>query len=385
MLRAAGAGPADRSNEADGSGVYAVMSTWTRTLASTSAIIATAALIVLPLAAAAGTTARPAAGPVPAGFKPRSVTFVSASDGWVLGTAACAHKPCTSIVRTIDGGHTWHGIAAPRFPLARFWSGRGLSRLRFADIHDGFAYGSQLWVTHNAGSAWHRVALPGQVADLEASAGSVYAAVTAHGAVTIYRSPAGADSWHPVAGLPAGVHGFSGLSLITLHGTAAWIVLGSHVYTSQTGTTWTREHVKCPKNLGIASLGAFSSARVTLLCSGQPGLGSSQKALLSSSDGGARYARAGTPPAGGDSGFLAQPGARHVFVATSSGATWLYVSTDGGRHWRTNLQLDDGGKGWSDFGFTTASQGVAVEGLPVTGSHLYITYDAGRTWHRVTF
>src|SRR5439155_13711178 len=59
----------------------------------------------------------PPGGPVPPGFLAASVTFVSPSNGWVLGSAPCASPPCTSIVRTTDGGHTWKGIPAPRAPL----------------------------------------------------------------------------------------------------------------------------------------------------------------------------------------------------------------------------------------------------------------------------
>jgi len=47
------------------------------------------------------------AGPVPAGFGATSVTFVSADEAFVLGTAPCAHAPCTSIVRTLDRGASW--------------------------------------------------------------------------------------------------------------------------------------------------------------------------------------------------------------------------------------------------------------------------------------
>ena len=48
----------------------------------------------------------PVGGPVPAGFRAVDLTWVSTDQGWALGTAPCAQAPCTSIVRTLDGGQT---------------------------------------------------------------------------------------------------------------------------------------------------------------------------------------------------------------------------------------------------------------------------------------
>ena len=74
-----------------------------------------------------------------------------------------------------------------------------------------------------------------------------------------------------------------------------------------------------------------------MLCTSPIGLGSSGKKVYNSSSGGAHFVKGGNVPNGGDGGLLAQPGPRHLFVATSSGATWIYVSNDGGRHWRISL------------------------------------------------
>ncbi|HUA40984.1 MAG TPA: hypothetical protein VMA32_05445 [Streptosporangiaceae bacterium] len=330
----------------------------------------------------------PRVGPVPAGFKVASVTFVSASEGWVLGTTkTCAHAPCTSVLWTTNGGATWAGIPAPVYKLAKYDFAAGLQRLRFADPSDGFAYGSQLWATHNGGSAWHRVRqVPGYITDLEASAGRVYAVSTSGSSArqVVYASPAGTDSWHRVTGLPV-TKGYGGLGTITLHGTAAWIILQNRLYSTKTGSHWVRDSFKCPGSFGIASVGAYSAQKITLLCVGNAGLGSTQKVLYASSDGGAHFRKVGTPPAGGDGGLLAEPTPRHLFIATASGATWLYASTNAGRSWRTNFTRDDGGKGWNDFGFTTATQGVAVEGTPTIGSTLWMTTNAGRSWHKVKF
>ena len=50
------------------------------------------------------TPAPPPGGPVPGGFTATSVTFVSAQEAFVLGTAPCPNAVCTSIVRTFDRG-----------------------------------------------------------------------------------------------------------------------------------------------------------------------------------------------------------------------------------------------------------------------------------------
>ena len=70
----------------------------------------------------------PAGGPVPAGFRSQSATFVSADQGWVLGTAPCAKAPCTSIVRTNDDGATWAGTPAPTDGLENPESGSNVSQ-----------------------------------------------------------------------------------------------------------------------------------------------------------------------------------------------------------------------------------------------------------------
>jgi photosystem II stability/assembly factor-like uncharacterized protein len=226
--------------------------------------------------------------------------------------------------------------------------------------------------------------VPGYIADLEASDGEVYAASLRSNHVAIYRSPAGANDWHRVAGLP-NASGFGALGTITLHGKAAWIILGNRIYATQNGRSWAPESVRCPRLLGFTSVAAFSAKDVTLLCTGNPGLSNTEKVVYASSDGGVRYTKAGSPPSGGDGGVLAEPTTRHLFLASSSAANWIYVSANGGRRWSNSVFLSDGGKGWNDFGFTTATQGAAVEGTPALGSAMYMTYNAGKTWHKVRF
>jgi hypothetical protein len=307
-------------------------------------------------------------------------------------TGPCAVQPCTSIVRTTDAGASWVGIPAPRFSLDPSSWQTGLNYLRFANPLDGFAFGSQLWATHDGGANWQQVPLPGRIADLETSAGVVYAAVVGRDdGVTIYRSPASGGAWTLVAGLPADAPDPADvqpvdLGRITLHSTAAWIILSGQLYSTQTGVSWVREPATCAPGYAMASAAAYSAQQLTLLCAGNSGMGSEGKMLYSSADGGASFTLTGAPTSGDHLNLLAEPTAQHIFLATFSAGTWLDVSADGGQTWGSTLRIDDGGLGWSDFGFTTPSQGVAIEGNPAFGtSSMYMTWDAGQTWHKITF
>ena len=58
--------------------------------------------------------APPAGTTVPSGFEPGSVTFVSASTGFVIGIdASCAAGSCVALARTEDAGSSWVALPAP--------------------------------------------------------------------------------------------------------------------------------------------------------------------------------------------------------------------------------------------------------------------------------
>src|SRR5919197_966364 len=74
-------------------------------------------------------------------------------------------------------------------------------RVRFANLNDGWVFGPGLWSTHDGGVRWARVSLPGasgaQVSSLEASAGSVHAALLDGPKLRIESSPVGSEAWQP--------------------------------------------------------------------------------------------------------------------------------------------------------------------------------------------
>ena len=124
----------------------------------------------------------------------------------MVGAAPCSlvglQPPCGAILRTTDGGRNFTALEAPRASLAGRLSPSGYSQIRFADLKDGFAYGPDLYATHDGGTTWHPVDVGGNVIDLAISDGEVYATVSPNGSDSgrLMRSPVGQDQWTTVGG-----------------------------------------------------------------------------------------------------------------------------------------------------------------------------------------
>ena len=128
--------------------------------------------------------AQPSGGPVPAGFRAASVTFVSAREAFALGAAPCGHAPCTLVARTLDRGASWRGLPAPAVPLGEPYAGTGPAvwGIRFATREHGFVFGNGLWVTTSGGEHWSPVAYPGgAIMSLEIIGRQVLAVTARHG------------------------------------------------------------------------------------------------------------------------------------------------------------------------------------------------------------
>lgn len=387
-----------------------------RTAPSTSAATTTVAPTTSapPPVTMTPTTRASVSGPVPAGFKVQSATFVSVDRGWVLGTAACASPPCTSMART-DGNGRWVGVPAPLDGLSNGSSTAqtGVSEVRFADDSNGWVFGPDLWSTHDGVTTWNRVTVGSavsQVIALETAAGEVDAVVTdcAVGSAPcpgqLWHAPIGSDQFTqvPSVQLPNGV---AGPSALALHGRTGYLVANpegttgasSTLWATTDGTSW-RSHPSPCESSTLQSVAAVDSRRATALCAGGAAAGSTAKTLYGTADGGATFTPEGSPPPrGGDGGTVVAASASDLAIATSSAAAEIYRSTDGGATWRTAVQLDDGGLGFGDFGFTDATHGFAVhapaarvtQGGAAVGqfgpnlASLYRTNDGGGTWSPV--
>jgi photosystem II stability/assembly factor-like uncharacterized protein len=305
----------------------------------------------------------PVGGPVPAKFVPSSVTFISTDTGWALGQAPCSTPPCTSVVRTRDGGKTWRGIPAPVAQL------RGL---RFTDLLHGYAFGDQLFTTSDGGAHWTRQPSV-KIASLEVGHGKVWAIAEGH----VLTGPVG-GALTSFMDLPKGVGGS-----VVLHGAAVFFALakldtGSTqpiVAVSTDGSPSFQRYTPPCSDSQLPDLAAVSDTQLSLVCQEAEGsAGQQPKHFYTSTTGGRTWSARLADPAQ-IIGTTVAATASATFVGNSR--TGIEVTRDGGRTWAASLRSE---AGCSYVGFVSSTVGEAL-----VGEQLRLTHDAGRTWSVARF
>jgi photosystem II stability/assembly factor-like uncharacterized protein len=352
-----------------------------------------------PSAAEPGTTAPQAAGgPVPRGFRPYSVTSVGGGVTFLLGDAPCQTAPCTSIVRSSDGGRTWIGLPAPRAPLPDWSLGEasprsGVRDLRFASARDGWAYGGALFATHDGARSWTKTDPGGTVLDLATDGTTAYAVVAtcdASGAscsnARLRSTAASRDRWRDVPGVGGAAYG-----RISLGGGGGVVVLtqssGTALLFVRSGSRWNPVTSPCPTSDQLAAAtAAAASSRLFGFCGGGA-LGSLYLGTYVSTDGGHSWRRQSATPLSLANGSLVATAAatsQLVFAGTLRpdipGA--LVETRDGGRNW-TDATVPAIQGGWRYVGASSASSLVALPGEP-DGS-VWTSRDGGLRWAAYRF
>jgi photosystem II stability/assembly factor-like uncharacterized protein len=354
-----------------------------------------------PASASAGPTGGHPVGPVPDGFAATSVTWVSPDEAFVLGTAPCAHAPCTSIVRTVDRGASWTGLPAPAEPVGEptLGSASVVWGIRFATPEHGFVFGDGLWETTDGGARWARDLVPaGSILSLAIVRGQVLAlnaVCTADAGCEsgmLLRRPLDGGTWTGVAKATVTDLIDPDDLIATQAGVAAVLDGRDVLVTADGGLTYTANPIPCPPPSGGPSVAVTSATGLAMLCTGGGYTGHTIKQVYASDDDGAHWTLAGAPSPDGDRGTIAATTTGQLAIATESAASWLFHSADAGASWQIVNEQGDGGAGWADLGFTTAADGVVVHGPAVndgnTGQRpgqLFLTDDAGATWYQVRF
>jgi hypothetical protein len=345
-------------------------------------------------------------GPVPPNFQPVSVTFVSTTTGWVIGQAGtpgkCANKNdpyiCTSIARTSDAGKTWSGGPAPATtaPIGA----RGVSGIRFLDGTNGWAFGPELWATHDAGKTWAQVNTNGtRVTDLETAGDRAFAlwatcpggSGTAFAAgctsYTLMTTTAGSDHWAAVGGATNGLTlgGAATSAVLALTGKTGYLLApDGTLYSGPLDGAWQRVGTaQCQPGPasssglpGSALLALKNSTTVLIACNAP-----SVIQVYTSADSGATW---DTQPASAWSAVGDQASATSLAAApngtlTLAAGNGVYVLPAGASQWKQAQVHHAPNGGFSYVGMTSNDQGVALP-ADATLHEIWMTFDGGLTW-----
>lgn len=293
---------------------------------------------------------------------PVSVSFPTSNSGFALSLTDCATRVCGTLERTGDAGSSWTPVSIPTgmakdLRLAKwktyftYYDYQSLY-VHFADARNGWIYGivpapvtsntqnsnfaAHLWSTHDGGVTWSPIRLAPLGIDYGviqmASHGDLtylYGASFRSGQAKVLSTPSSADRWTSATSVllevPAGGTQLQGS--FTFSGNAGWFTAGNdRGVQSQLELTPGGRWVKW-KTRSIALGGRFSPVVAT----------SSRDLLTVTSTGGFVIPPANTVPAG-----------------WNRGASWLFLSSDGGESFRAARQLSQ------SFEVTYPS----LEGLP---------------------
>ncbi len=346
--------------------------------------------------------------PVPANFQPTSVTFVGTDTGWVIGQAGtpghCATQYCTSMARTDNAGRTWAGVRAPITGAPD--GATGVSRVRFLNLADGWAFGPELWVTHTGGHTWTQVDTHGlRVTDLEtvgSRAFALFASCTGGGqafaahctSFTLYSSPASGQDWTPVGAATTGLTdrtaseaaalvltGSRGYLLAPggalyagpVDGSAAWLRVGALVSSCAVGPA------QPDGQPSQALLGVVNATELLVACTsaGDSRSDTQNKQIFSSPNGGISWLEVARAPAAGIAYSLAASPSETVVLGTDRGIDLLPA---GDIAWQmATLAAGGPAGGFGYVGMTTNVQGVALPADP-SADTVWFTLDGGQTW-----
>ncbi len=369
-----------------------------------------------PASAAATTFPAAATSPIPKGFQIADLSWISATEGWLLGAAPAGGGKVTSVLlHTTDGGASWSSLTAPpvTVPLS---SNAGVgcekmfcaSGIRFANAHVGYVYGSNSGtqgpttssaMTTDGGRTWTTQPGPPVVA-LEPGPADVLRVTDEGGCPPgctyhLQRSSIGSTTWTNVT-----TPGLGGDAIQLLRaGSDDYLVeyknpaggaqseQPSYVVSHDGGATWGTGQDPClsiapnGKEVDTNTAAAAPGGVLTVLCS--PRDGQSKPTLLRSTNAGHTFTSINKKPA---TGTLVQLSATTLLTV---GSLTVQRSTDGGATSTSVLTLPKasttGGPDTlasrSYAGSQDATTARVVSGTP----EIFTTHDGGATWSSYSF
>jgi len=339
---------------------------------------------------------------VPTGFDANSITWLSPSEGWILGAAPCVTGTCTDVIRTTDGAKSWNlvGTIPAPIPIAPNYGDSGVTEIRFATVEVGFAFTPDLYRTTDGGQTWTLMTIPGkgaQITALAANSSRAYAVVSKCAyktgvcgkQFTLWRSNSLTGStWSVVMHLPSALStdiATYGRTVYVIASTAIVTPTPDSFYTSTDGLHFSARPDPCDTAQSVALTQAVptSGSDVTLLCVGPGERLAAVKAVYRSTDTGEHDTSLGSPGMGGDVGDLAVSPNGDMAVASVSAASLMYINDTRGTTWTRTVNKGDGGLGFNDIVYRNVHQ-VWVVYAPaenfVSVGQLWESPDNGRHW-----
>lgn len=340
------------------------------------------------------TATQPTVVPVPAGFLPNDLTWVSAAEGWAISKGGV-------VAHTTDGGATW----------ARASSIAGaVSGIRFANAHTGYAFGPALYTTTDGGVTWVRTVETRETLDVEIAGNSVLRTTSSGSGcpsscdVKVLSASVGSSDWTDTHLPPTGGFGVT----MSRHGnTVAVLSLGhiaggaqnarSTLYVSaDAGGQWSSRgepcrQLKTPVNgtTEVDSLLAsvVDDGAIALLC--EPRGAATNEFVQLSTDTGNQWRFGAALTGGGPTQTLGGASSSLLLVSTDA----FYRSTDGGMTWaEVGASHGPGSTAgpakawWIGFENTSTGRVIAQDAAGDGPSNtIWTTHDGGQTWTAHTF
>jgi len=360
------------------------------------------------VAATNGSAAPAAPGVVLPGFKVLSMSFVSDTNGFALGTVACGTGLCDSLLTSTNGGATWSKLTAPTTaaPTAAAGTGDVVScpssqpcdaQVRFATPEIGYAYDPSLEVTTDGGAHWQPQSA-GSVTSLEAADGTAVRVANASPGCSgaqaqVSSASVGAGSWQALPApavsqiCPAVLYRQGDRLVLAGYGNPAGgtPAVAQIARSSNGGKTWTSGPDSCGGTDGYASAVTLAQPQVlVLLCRHQMPLsnGGYGPAWVRVSDNdGATFGPDEQVPSlqSASAGTILS----YQLAASSSGRLLVTESSPTGSE---ALLTQNGGQSWSPTLSIPAGTVVLVgyedtlTGRIAAGNQVWTTHDGGATW-----
>ncbi|HEY5334766.1 MAG TPA: hypothetical protein VIJ71_01950 [Mycobacteriales bacterium] len=354
----------------------------------------------------------PAPAPVSQLFAPAAAWFVTSDRGWAVGTVPChsgVTTLCVTMVGTSDGGGHWTSLTPPPFlDLADPYHHAVFRMTTGGDglLSDGRP-GAPLWSTHDGGSTWDRLVLPGAAADAEIGdialdGASAYVVVGDRAGQQVFTGPVHGSALHVTGPALTGTDGAVDLTAV---GGRAWVLSSPglpgqvpRLWRTSDGSAWTATPVPCVAG-ATGRIAAIDSAHVVLGCQDEPRGPDAEKAFFTSPDGGLTFAPGAHLAPDGYLQSIAAPSTTVVIAAVSSDNDLLVRSGNATSSFVVSFasQVDGNGQGLYDLVFPDSTHGFVVlgdsgayavavasgvEGVPPP--RLLTTGDAGGHWTQLS-